>query len=55
MLLQLRSDIEGLKRIRLSSLEPRIITDEFVSVISKISKVCPHFHLSLQSVGVIPF
>ncbi len=43
------SDIEGLKRIRLSSLEPRIITDEFVSVISKISKVCPHFHLSLQS------
>ena len=43
------SDIEGLKRIRLSSLEPRIITDDFVSVISKISKVCPHFHLSLQS------
>lgn len=43
------SDIEGLKRIRLGSLEPNIITDEFVSVISKISKVCPHFHLSLQS------
>lgn len=43
------SDIEGLKRIRLGSLEPSIITDEFVSVISKIPKVCPHFHLSLQS------
>lgn len=43
------SEIEGLKRIRLGSLEPNIITDEFVSVICKISKVCPHFHLSLQS------
>ncbi len=43
------SEIEGLKRIRLGSLEPSIITDEFVSVLSKIPKVCPHFHLSLQS------
>ena len=43
------SKIDKLERIRLGSLEPRIITEEFVSTISSISKVCPHFHLSLQS------
>lgn len=42
-------DIEGLKRIRLGSLEPRIVTEEFASTISKLEKICPHFHLSLQS------
>lgn len=41
--------IEGLKRIRLSSLNPDIITDEFVSRLSKCEKICPHFHLSMQS------
>lgn len=41
--------IEGLKRIRLGSLEPRIITEAFVQRLAKLSKVCPHFHLSLQS------
>ncbi|MCR4787046.1 MAG: tRNA (N(6)-L-threonylcarbamoyladenosine(37)-C(2))-methylthiotransferase MtaB [Lachnospiraceae bacterium] len=41
--------IEGIKRIRLGSLEPRLITDEFLSELSKTEKVCPHFHLSLQS------
>ncbi|SEV96792.1 tRNA (N(6)-L-threonylcarbamoyladenosine(37)-C(2))-methylthiotransferase MtaB [[Clostridium] fimetarium] len=41
--------IEGLERIRLGSLEPRIITEEFASSIAKLEKVCPHFHLSLQS------
>lgn len=41
--------IPKLQRIRLGSLEPRIITDEFVEALSKMSKVCPHFHLSLQS------
>ena len=41
--------IEGLQRIRLGSLEPGIITEEFVERISSNSKVCPHFHLSLQS------
>ena len=41
--------IEGIRRIRLGSLEPGIITDEFVSELSKLEKVCPHFHLSLQS------
>lgn len=41
--------IEGLKRIRLGSLEPRIISEEFATELSKLEKVCPHFHLSLQS------
>lgn len=43
------SKIEGVKRIRLGSLEPRIITEAFVSELAKLTKVCPHFHLSLQS------
>jgi len=43
------SDINGIERIRLSSLEPRIITEEFVSELVQRKKVCPHFHLSLQS------
>ncbi|WP_461810809.1 tRNA (N(6)-L-threonylcarbamoyladenosine(37)-C(2))-methylthiotransferase MtaB [Faecalimonas sp.] len=43
------NEIEGLKRIRLGSLEPRIITEEFVKTISSLEKMCPHFHLSLQS------
>ena len=42
-------EIEGVKRIRLGYLEPRIITEEFVKTISSLSKICPHFHLSLQS------
>lgn len=41
--------IEKLRRIRLGSLEPRIITEEFAGRISQMSKICPHFHLSLQS------
>ncbi|NLM12630.1 MAG: tRNA (N(6)-L-threonylcarbamoyladenosine(37)-C(2))-methylthiotransferase MtaB [Epulopiscium sp.] len=41
--------IDGLKRIRLSSIEPRIITEEFVNRIKSLPKICPHFHLSLQS------
>ncbi len=43
------NDIEGVERIRLGSLEPRIITDEFASALASMHKVCPHFHLSLQS------
>ena len=42
-------EIEGLQRIRLGSLEPRIVTEVFAAGLSKLSKVCPHFHLSLQS------
>ncbi|MDO4976450.1 MAG: tRNA (N(6)-L-threonylcarbamoyladenosine(37)-C(2))-methylthiotransferase MtaB [Eubacteriales bacterium] len=41
--------VEGIERIRLGSLEPRIITDEFVKTLVSYEKVCPHFHLSLQS------
>lgn len=42
-------EIEGLERIRLGSLEPRIVTEEFASQVSDMPKICPHFHLSLQS------
>lgn len=42
-------NINGVERLRLGSLEPRIITEEFVSEISKLKQVCPHFHLSMQS------
>ena len=48
-LIQMIHDIPGIMRIRLGSLEPRIMTEEFVSAIAKLPKVCPHFHLSLQS------
>lgn len=40
---------EGIRRIRLGSLEPGIITEEYVKELSQIHKICPHFHLSLQS------
>ena len=43
------NEIEGIKRIRLGSLEPRIITEDFVKTISGLEKMCLHFHLSLQS------
>ena len=42
-------EINGIERIRLGSLEPRIITEEFARAISELPKVCPHFHLSMQS------
>lgn len=41
--------VEGIKRIRLGSLEPKVVTEEFASELSKLQKICPHFHLSLQS------
>ena len=41
--------VEGIKRIRLGSLEPKVVTEEFAENLSKLEKVCPHFHLSLQS------
>ena len=43
------NEIDGIERIRLSSVEPVLFTDEFVSEVSKMEKVCPHYHLSLQS------
>lgn len=48
-LIQTISTIEGLKRIRLGSLEPRIITEEFVDTLKNNPLICPHFHLSMQS------
>lgn len=42
-------EIDGLKRIRLGSLEPRIVTEQFARQLSALSGLCPHFHLSLQS------
>ena len=41
--------VAGVERLRISSLEPRIITEEFVERLSKLDNFCPHFHLSLQS------
>lgn len=48
-LIEVLSGIEGLERIRLGSLEPRIITENFVRRLCKVPQICPHFHLSLQS------
>ena len=48
-LLTAANAVEGIERIRLGSLEPRIITEEFVAHLAALPKVCPHFHLSLQS------
>ena len=48
-LLEEINKIQGLHRIRLGSIEPTIITDEFAERLSKLDKICDHFHLSLQS------
>ena len=49
VLLQKISDIDGIARIRLGSVEPMSLTPEFLTGLSRIGKACPHFHLSLQS------
>lgn len=41
--------VDKIKRIRLGSLEPKVVTEEFASELGKLEKICPHFHLSLQS------
>ena len=48
-LIELIHEVEGLKRIRLGSLEPRVMSEHFIKTIAELEKVCPHFHLSLQS------
>ena len=48
-LLEQINKIDGIERIRLGSLEPKLINEEFINRLSKIAKICPHFHLSLQS------
>lgn len=42
-------EVDGIQRIRLGSLEPGIVTEEFASALAGMEKICPHFHLSLQS------
>ncbi len=49
VLLQKINEIQGIERIRLGSLEPRIICTEFMEGLMTVTKLCPHFHLSLQS------
>ena len=48
-LLEEINKIDGIERIRLGSIEPPLITDEFIARLSKLEKICHHFHLSLQS------
>ena len=48
-LIQAVNAVQGIERIRLGSLEPKIVTEHFASELSKLDKICPHFHLSLQS------
>lgn len=48
-LIEAVNDIEGIRRIRLGSLEPCIVTEEFAERLAALPKICPHFHLSLQS------
>lgn len=48
-IIEMINGIEGIKRIRLGSLEPRIVTEEFAKRLAACEKICPHFHLSLQS------
>lgn len=47
--IEMADTIEGIERVRLGSLDPEVITEEFVERLSKVSKICPHFHLSMQS------
>lgn len=48
-LIQAVNAVKGIERIRLGSLEPKIVTEHFASELSKLDKICHHFHLSLQS------
>ena len=48
-LIQAVNAVKGIERIRLGSLEPKIVTEHFASELSKLDKICPHFHLSLRS------
>lgn len=47
--IEMIEDVDGIERIRLGSLDPEVVTEEFVERLSKVSKICPHFHLSMQS------
>ena len=47
--IEMADSIEGIERIRLGSVDPEIITEEFVARLKHVKKMCPHFHLSMQS------
>jgi threonylcarbamoyladenosine tRNA methylthiotransferase MtaB len=47
--IEMAEEVEGIERIRLGSLDPEVITKDFVERLSNVSKICPHFHLSMQS------
>ncbi len=47
--IEMADKIDGIERIRLGSLDPDVVTEEFVERLSKVEKICPHFHFSLQS------
>ena len=47
--IELAENTEGIERIRLGSLDPEVVTEEFTHRLSKVTKICPHFHLSMQS------
>lgn len=47
--IELAENTKGIERIRLGSLDPEVVTEEFAHRLSKVTKICPHFHLSMQS------
>ena len=47
--IELAENTDGIERIRLGSLDPEVVTEEFTHRLSKVTKICPHFHLSMQS------
>ena len=47
--IELIHEVEGIKRIRMSSIEPKTLNDDFIERLTKLPKICRHFHLSLQS------
>ena len=46
-------NVNGIERIRLGSLDPEVVTEDFVERLGKVKKICPHFHFSLQTLGSI--
>lgn len=47
--IEMAQTVKGIERIRLGSLDPEVVTKDFVERLSKVTKICPHFHLSMQS------
>lgn len=47
--IEMADNVNGIKRIRLGSLDPEVVTEDFVERLGKVKKICPHFHFSLQS------